>query len=360
MSIKLLAITTLLVCLAMTKSLLPTFAIKTVTATTANSATNSAKADLRLLLAGRGVGLEGKEEVIGCLSTLRRARAEGEENGFNEYVDELLELVDARRGGFTKLFSRAPLALNVPSFRVNLLLLRRVMELTDTSVEVAARRNTLAIILSQLKTTKGGVAGLLREAERRTRNAVSMEEMISRTPEGLETPKYKVVERFEGEGWEIREYNDYALCSTRNVEGFSGFQTLAGYIFGKNVENRTMAMTTPVFMSPDKMSFVMPSDYWGDEAKLKNEAPTPLATSDVEKEAVGKKLVAALWFGGVSTKKISERRKAELQNFLDGCGGFGVGDGDGDDAFLVASYNDPFTAPWKRRNEILANVQRKK
>ena len=66
MSIKLLAITTLLVCLAMTKSLLPTFAIKTVTATTANSATNSAKADLRLLLAGRGVGLEGKEEVMHC------------------------------------------------------------------------------------------------------------------------------------------------------------------------------------------------------------------------------------------------------------------------------------------------------
>ncbi|GMH74530.1 hypothetical protein TL16_g06490 [Triparma laevis f. inornata] len=152
----------------------------------------------------------------------------------------------------------------------------------------------------------------------------------------------------------------YKLTPPSPQRRFSGFQTLAGYIFGKNVENRTMAMTTPVFMSPDKMSFVMPSDYWGDEAKLKNEAPTPLATSDVEKEAVGKKLVAALWFGGVSTKKISERRKAELQNFLDGCGGFGVGDGDGDDAFLVASYNDPFTAPWKRRNEILANVQRKK
>ncbi|GMH98270.1 hypothetical protein TrVE_jg6131 [Triparma verrucosa] len=338
------------------EALVPTFSTKVASkAATSAPATNSANAasDLKLLLK-RTSSKDKKEAVVGRLSSLRRARGQGDESGFDSYCDSLLSLVDAPRGPVSTLISRAPLAVAAPSFRVNLLLLRRVMELTDTSTEVASRRNTLAIILSQLKSSRG-VAGLLREAELRTRKAVSMDEMISRTPEGLETPKYTVVKRFEREGWEVREYDSYALCSTRNVAGFSGFQTLAGYIFGKNQENTTMAMTTPVLMTSDKMSFIMPSDYWGDEAKLKKDAPTPLATSDVEKEAVGGgQLVAALWFGGVSTKKVSERKKEELRKCLEKSEGFKAVDAK--DEPVVASYNDPFTAPWKRRNEILINV----
>ena len=110
-----------------------------------------------------------------------------------------------------------------------------------------------------------------------------MDEMLSRTPEGLETPDYKVVQRFKD--WEIREYDEFSVCSTTNVQGFTGFQTLAGYIFGKNKEEKKMAMTTPVFMTEGKMAFVMPSNFWKGDL---NAAPTPIDSS-VVKESVEKR-----------------------------------------------------------------------
>ena len=88
-----------------------------------------------------------------------------------------------------------------------------------------------------------------------------MEEMLARTPEGLETPKYEVLT--SRPTWEVREYLEFSVCTTasaRPVEGgdgtvklqqpslpnAGGFQALAGYIFGRNQEQEKMAMTTPV------------------------------------------------------------------------------------------------------------------
>ena len=80
---------------------------------------------------------------------------------------------------------------------------------------------------------------------------------LARTPD-LETPSYSVLE--SSATWEVRRYDDFAVCSTAMASGTSAFQSLAGYIFGKNAGAERMAMTTPVITGADeRMSFVMPS-----------------------------------------------------------------------------------------------------
>lgn len=66
---------------------------------------------------------------------------------------------------------------------------------------------------------------------------------------GIEEPRYTVVEKREG--YEIREYAGYIVAEVE-VEGDmrtamnSGFRQLAGYIFGGNTTQSSIAMTAPV------------------------------------------------------------------------------------------------------------------
>jgi hypothetical protein len=81
-----------------------------------------------------------------------------------------------------------------------------------------------------------------------------------------ETQKYEVL--YTKENFEIRFYPE-AILATVEMNGSydnsrnSGFQVLAGYIFGGNEENSQIAMTSPVRMSGNEklntMSFVLPS-----------------------------------------------------------------------------------------------------
>merc|ERR1712146_582816 len=138
--------------------------------------------------------------------------------------------------------------------------------------------------------------------------SLTMEEMKSHTPEGLETPEYSVVENFHGalSPWEVRKYAEFSVCSldideTKNdkkSKGPTGFNTLAGYIFGRNKEAKKMAMTTPVLMDGEKgkMSFVMPSNYWkGDRL---SSAP-PIEGSNVVLEKA--RMMRWLYFGLMAT-----------------------------------------------------------
>jgi hypothetical protein len=81
-----------------------------------------------------------------------------------------------------------------------------------------------------------------------------------------ETQKYEVL--YTKDNFEIRFYPE-AILATVEMNGTydnsrnSGFQVLAGYIFGGNEENSQIAMTSPVRMSGNEklntMSFVLPS-----------------------------------------------------------------------------------------------------
>lgn len=85
----------------------------------------------------------------------------------------------------------------------------------------------------------------------------------------IETQKYRVVKKEDG--FEIRFYPKATFATIRSTGtnykqvSSGGFRKLAGYIFGGNDQNKSIAMTAPVRMEMSEkgsaMSFVMPEKY---------------------------------------------------------------------------------------------------
>ena len=331
---------------------------------------------LRAVLAARTPDAE-REGLLDELALLRRGRSRDDgagEAAWRAATAALLAEVDARASSPLARAARAAPWLRLPSFRANAGCAATIVALTagDDDADELVRAQALAVALGQLraerkptarKGRKYGIAHVLSEAKRRTRREASIEEMLSRTPEGLETPQYATLA--SRAGWEVRSYDGFAVCSTREP-GPKAFGTLAGYIFGQNEPQTKMAMTTPVIMdrAAGTMSFVMPSDYWGGgergEGDALEGAPAPRDGDDVtlggDGAGVGGARVAALWYGGLATLRDVSARQAQLLAALERDGEWRVEPGA---TPLVANYNDPFTSPWKRRNEVLVRVVRR-
>jgi len=89
------------------------------------------------------------------------------------------------------------------------------------------------------------------------------------TASSIETQKYRVVKKEDG--FEIRFYPKATFATIRssgtNYKQVSsgGFRKLAGYIFGGNDQNKSIAMTAPVRIEMSEkgsaMCFVMPDKY---------------------------------------------------------------------------------------------------
>ena len=95
------------------------------------------------------------------------------------------------------------------------------------------------------------------------------------------------------------------------------------------------------------MEFVLPEAYWKDLGK----APPPLTNVELTYGEGG--LVAASYYGGYATKDEVARRSAELVEAIEASDYAVAGE------TYSAAYNDPFTPPWRRRNEVLVAVERR-
>lgn len=257
--------------------------------------------------------------------------------------------------------------------------------------EVAAgrrRRRALAVLLRTIdkESSSSGGTTIIRQIEKLALRDAKMEDLTNRLPEGLETPKYEVVARRKG-GYEIRNYEPYSVCTVEmkssvkandekraktdakvsmpQLSGASSFGALAGYLFGKNSEETAMKMTTPVLttnagMDVDdasssgdtkEMSFVLPSNYWAEDGTAR--APQPLDGSGVRLQRDEGGTRATLMFGGFANKAEVKERKAQLLALLEGDTDYVMSDGA---KITLSQYNDPFTPPWKRLNEVSVQV----
>ena len=173
--------------------------------------------------------------------------------------------------------------------------------------------------------------------------------MFKITNARTETQKYEVL--YKDGSFEIRYYPE-AILATVKMDGTydnarnSGFRILAGYIFGGNLENEKIAMTSPVRMSTNDsvntMSFVLPSKM--DFDKL----PTPVSKQILLHES--KPVYAAvIKYGGYTNDQEIEKKKAELTVELQALNlKFNTN-------FEYLGYNAPYDMI-NRRNEVLVEL----
>jgi hypothetical protein len=206
------------------------------------------------------------------------------------------------------------------------------------------------------------LGGLLTDREKQTELIDEALNAFRSTPKGLETPRYEVVRRLPGEV-ELRRYAPFSVARKAmardalsdsvfsSSSGGEGFNSLAGYLFGKNADAAAMAMTTPVEISVTEsggeasMAFVLPDE-------VAEAPPQPLEGSQVRVERVPERLVAVSTFPGLVTDPEVARQREKIRGALDGT----LSMADDGASYSVLQYNAPFTLPWRRRNEVAVVV----
>jgi len=155
--------------------------------------------------------------------------------------------------------------------------------------------------------------------------------------------------------FELRKYAE-AIMATVNMKttsskeiSYSGFRTLAGYIFGGNDSNQSIAMTAPVQIirndSNASMSFIMPASYKMEALPKPNNNNVKLHKQEAE-------CVAVICFGGVSNQKKIKKYTSELIKYLDAKKIKHFAN------FRYLGYNPPFQLI-ARRNEIIVGIDYK-
>ena len=176
---------------------------------------------------------------------------------------------------------------------------------------------------------------------------------VARSTARTEEQKYKVLEK-DGD-FEIRFYPK-AVMATVNMPSSSytkmsssGFRRLAGYIFGGNEQQESIAMTAPVHMEVKEdtasMSFVMPAAY------SMNTLPVP-KDSGVKIHMSEEEYVASVTYSGFSSDDDIKVQSARLKEYLDKKGIAYSGD------FRYLGYNPPYQLKG-RRNEVIVRIDYK-
>ncbi len=166
-----------------------------------------------------------------------------------------------------------------------------------------------------------------------------------------EEPKFTVLEKLGK--IEIRNYESYLVAQAevngdRQSSGTQGFKILAGYIFGQNEGDHTIAMTAPVVQTETKdrwvIQFMMPTKYHLENLpKPKNKA--------VQFKTIPAKKIAAITYSGRWTDDNYFEHLEILKKELEKTKLKPKGEP------LWARYNSPFTPWFLRKNEILIEVE---
>ena len=169
--------------------------------------------------------------------------------------------------------------------------------------------------------------------------------------EKVDEPSYELINKFEA--IEIRQYKKIIVATTIKKSSYkdatySGFRTLANYIFGNNDKEVKIPMTAPVITTmPNnesiEITFIMSADYSLDNL------PKPHSDDILFKEiTLGK--VAVIKFGMWATPKRIMKMQGKLEKYLSENNIQTSSD------YLVAQYNSPWVIPPFRRNEIIISI----
>ena len=175
--------------------------------------------------------------------------------------------------------------------------------------------------------------------------------MRAYSEKNIYTPHYQTLSKYKS--IYIREYDKFNIITTTKSNPYknatySGFRTLANYIFGNNVENEKIPMTSPVITTfPDtkdiEISFIIDKSFDIDNMPEPN-------TSDIDFKTIDLGRVAVIQFGLWATSDRVTKMKNKLISYLD------ENSIDYSSDFLVAQYNSPWILPPFRKNEIIVSI----
>jgi hypothetical protein len=171
----------------------------------------------------------------------------------------------------------------------------------------------------------------------------------------IEEPRYTVL--VSDPPFEVRRYAAFTVAQTQISGDFdaasrNGFRRIASYIFGDNVQTevgaqRKISMTAPVTVAPEsegwRVHFVMPA------AESMQTLPQPL-NPQIQLRPVAEHEVASVRFGGFTTQASIQEQTERLRTWAK------TKNLKLSPTAQVARYDDPFTLPWNRRNEILIDL----
>ena len=178
---------------------------------------------------------------------------------------------------------------------------------------------------------------------------VAVQWFFSNEQKNIEMYPYTVKQEYDD--FEIREYESSLFSTVKlpsskyETASNDGFRMLAGYIFGGNENNKSIAMTSPVAMSlGDSMTmmFMVPAEYSLETLPKPNE-------SRINFQQVPAKTVAAISFGGWSNDEKIQNYKTQLIAALD------AERVSYSDRFYFLGYNAPFEV-FNRRNEVIVEL----
>ena len=164
-------------------------------------------------------------------------------------------------------------------------------------------------------------------------------------------PQYNLI-RKDGK-IETREYSEYVIAKTSieiaNIEQNSNmFRVLAGYIFGGNADNQSIAMTAPVITQNDNSSYDM--IFFMLNVNDPEDLPIPNNQNIVlEKMQLGKTVTIS--FGMWATEKRIAYYKDKLDAYIR------KNDIQVISPIMVAQYNSPWTIPPFRKNELIYSIK---
>ena len=170
--------------------------------------------------------------------------------------------------------------------------------------------------------------------------------LLAPVANSIEEPKFELLTTIGAV--EIRDYPPtiQAVTATPDRSG-GGFRRLAGYIFGGNESDQSIAMTAPVQetmgSANGEMSFTMPSEYSIDDL------PNP-KDENVSLRPIPGRTMAVIIFSGRASDAKAEKKWLELEKILNEEGIETVSDP------MLNQYNPPWTLPFLRRNEVMVKI----
>ncbi|WP_254531552.1 SOUL family heme-binding protein [Natrinema gelatinilyticum] len=179
---------------------------------------------------------------------------------------------------------------------------------------------------------------------------------VSRTTERVPS---KTIDRFDG--IEIRRYPQLVLVETTAETERTAFQRLFRYISGSNAQNEDVAMTAPVATRSESISMTVPvrTDADGDTVTMAfylpstytpERAPTP-TDPDVRLVVEPPQTAAVRRFSWYATDGRVDRQRTRLLEQLS------ERDIEIRGQPVLLQYNDPWTPPFLRTNEVEVAIE---